>query len=255
MHVCNICGKEFKQKCHLENHKNKKNPCIKSEKQKEIDTLKCEFENMLIEFEKIKNEKEQLIKENEELKNKNNLDVSITSNNVNINTGVINNNNINVIKIIDHGKEDYSKIDIKKIMMDNPVLPNLNYISTVIYHVHCNDNLPEYHNIYVSDINRNRAMIYNDGKWMSTDKEIAMDKLFNNIVSCVDDVTENTSSQNKFINYINEIQKVNPFGKNYTKKNRKTALSNSEHLLYDNKTKIMAVKNIDEKPKTVIKNK
>ena len=137
-------------------------------------------------------------------------------------------------------------------MLDNQVLPNLNYISTVIYYVHCNNELPEYQNIYVSDINRNRAMVYNDGKWVCTDKNTTIDKLFNNIASCVDEITENTSSPNEFINYKNEIKKVNPFGTLYSKKNKKTALKNTENLLYDNKDKIISIKGIRKNKNNII---
>ena len=200
-YVCETCNHTFNQKSHYNTHLNRKIPC----KEKKI---KCDIEN---ENKKIKTKLkksidiiEQLKKENEELKNckitseTNNTNINIHSdiNNININNGVIN-NNFNVIKIIDHGKEDYSKVDIKKIMLENPILPNLNYISTVIYYVHCNDELPEYQNIYISDMNRNKAMVYHDGKWNSVDKESTMDKLFNNIISLVDNETENISNPKK----------------------------------------------------------
>jgi len=134
-------------------------------------------------------------------------------------------------------------------MLENPILPNLNYISTVIYYVHCNDELPEYQNIYISDMNRNKAMVYHDGKWNSVDKESTMDKLFNNIISLVDNETENISNPNDFFNYTDEIKKVNPFGSHYYKKNRKIAKSNSENILYDNKDKIINIKDIKLKTK------
>ena len=111
-------------------------------------------------------------------------------------------------------------------------------------------------NIYISDINRNKVIAYEDGKWVNKDKNNTIEQLFNNITNCVDTVTENTNKPNKLANYSNEIQKVNPFGILYTKKNRNTALSNSQNVLYDNKDKIKATKiKVIKNEKLEIKNK
>ena len=238
LYVCEICDHKFKQKSHYINHNKRKIPC---KNQSSIIEVQEELKKTIKLVNKLK-------KENKMLKNDKAITNIIGDNNVNNvnNVNIINNNtinnNINVIQIIDHGKEDYSKIDIEKIMLDNPHLPPLNYISTVIYHVHCSEKYPEYQNIYISDINRNKVIAYEDGKWVNKDKNNTIEQLFNNITNCVDTVTENTNQPNKLVNYSNEIQKVNPFGRLYTKKNRKTALSNSQNVLYDNKDKIKATK-------------
>ena len=257
IHLCVICGREFKKKNHLDNHNNKKFPCVKIDKQNEIERIKEELEkykNITIELEKYKNENEQLKKEIEELKNTkdiiNNNDINIDIKDINIHNNINITNNYNVIKIIDHGKEDYTKLDIKKIMLENKVLPKYNYISTIIYYIHCNEEYPEYQNIYISDMSRNKAMIYHDGKWISADKVSTMDNLFNSIVNSVDTIIENCSEVEKFENYITEIKRVNPFGKFYSLKNKKTAMTNSENVLYDNKEKIKSIKNI--KPKSIV---
>ena len=247
LYPCEICGHVFKQKGHFKDHQARKNPCKKPITITEVqDELKKTIELVNI-----------LKKENELLKTSKETNISGDNNGtININNGTIN-NNINVIQITDHGKEDYSKVDIEKIMLDNPHLPPFSYISTVIYHVHCSEKYPEYQNVYISDINRNKIIAYEDGKWINKDKNNTIEKLFNNIANCVDTVTENSKEPNKFINYSNEIQKVNPFGRMYTKKNRKTAISNSENVLYDNKDKIKAIKSskssvINKKIKQII---
>jgi hypothetical protein len=250
-YTCNICGHVFKQKCHFSDHKNRKYPC---KNQSSIIEVQEELKKTIKLVNKLK-------KENKMLKN-DKITTNITGDNNLNNVKIINNNtinnNINVIQIIDHGKEDYSKIDIEKIMLENPHLPPLNYISTVIYNVHCSEKYPEYQNIYISDINRNKVIAYEDGKWVNKDKNNTIEKLFNNITNCVDTVTENTNNPNKIANYSNEIQKINPFGRLYTKKNRNTALSNSQNVLYDNKDKIKATKiketKIKETKIKVIKN-
>ena len=259
LYPCEICGHIFKQKGHFMDHKARKKPC---KKPVTIADVQDELKKTIELVNKLKKENELLKNENDKnIKDSKDKDININGNingDVNINNGTVNNNNINVIHIIDHGKEDYSKIDIEKIMLDNPVLPPLNYISTVIYHIHCSEKYPEYQNVYISDINRNKAIAYEDGKWINKDKNNTIDTLFNNIASCVDTVTENAVDPNKFINYSNEIQKVNPFGRLFTNKNRKKALSNSENILYDNKDKIKTIKNPKltkaSKTKNLVKN-
>ena len=97
---------------------------------------------------------------------------------------------------------------------------------------------------------------YPDFKESEDEMEEIIQGDINNITNCVDTVTENTNKPNKLANYSNEIQKVNPFGILYTKKNRNTALSNSQNLLYDNKDKIKATKiKVIKNEKLEIKNK
>ena len=259
LHVCEICEHIFKQKGHLRDHHARKNPC---KKPITITDIQDELKKTIELVNKLKKENELLKNENDKNINgdNNTKDININGDNngnININNNTVN-NNINVIQIIDHGKEDYSKIDIEKIMLDNLVLPPLNYISTVIYHIHCSEKYPEYQNVYISDINRNKVIAYENGKWTNKDKNNTINELFNNIANCVDTVTENAIEPNKFINYSNEIQKVNPFGRLYTNKNRKTALSNSGNILYDNKDKIKTIKNSKltkaSKAKNLVKN-
>ena len=102
-------------------------------------------------------------------------------------------------------------------------------------------------------MSRNKAMVYHDGKWISADKVSTIDNLFNTIVNSVDTIVENCLEVEKFENYITEIKMVNPFGKFYSLINKKTAIINSENVLYDNKEKIKSIKNI--KPKSIIINK
>ena len=248
LYVCENCGKEFTRKDNLKRHNiDKKKPCLK------IDTIiKIKNEE---DTEKLKEKYELIIKENEKLKREieekntiiNNNNSNITNNNSNNNS---NNNNINItnnyniVKIVDHGKENYNNIDIKKIIKDNKVLPELNYINTIIYHIHCNDDFPEYQNIFISDKNRDKATIYRNGRWNNVDKDTTMDKLFDNVINHYDDLIENEDSKNfkNYINYDKEIRKIIPQSNFYSKKNRKGAINNVEGMLYDNKEKIKSLK-------------
>jgi hypothetical protein len=259
VYTCQLCGREFKKKDHLNNHNNKKIPCIKTDKLYEIELIKKELEKYKLENAELKKNENnieiQLIKQelekyklinNELMKEINNLKGTnnfITNNNININ----NNINFNVVKIIDHGKEDYTKLDIKNLMLNNKYLSKYNYISTIIYYIHCNDDYPEYQNIYISDLSRNKAMIYYDGRWTHANKFLTIDNLFNSIFNSVDEIIENSSNPKKFKNYISEINKISPSGKEFSLKNKKNAIINSEIVLHSNKEKIKSLKYYKQK--------
>ena len=250
-HICETCGKNFERKDHFIKHTQKrKKPCIKKniidDKDDVFEKITAENEilkkenlilkenRMLKENEELKEKEIEIIKENEELKEK--IDIIKNNNTTIINNNINITNNFNVIKIIDHGKEDYTKINIEKILKDNNILPALNYISTVVYYIHCNDNFPEYQNIFIPDLSRNKASIYYNGKWKNVDKDTTMEKLFNSVINHIDDITE--KNPNEYVNYENEIQQVITQGRLYSKRNKKGAINNVEGILYDNKQKI-----------------
>ena len=132
-------------------------------------------------------------------------------------------------------------------MLKNNILSKYTYISTIIYYIHCNDEYPEYQNIYISDNNRNNAKIYYNGKWSNADKKLTIGNLFNSIVNTLDDVFENSSDIRKFTNYISEINHINPFSNIFSIKDKKKVIFNSEQILYNNRDKIKTVKNIKNK--------
>ena len=242
IHKCVICCREFKKKNHLDNHNKKKIPCVKSEKQNEFEFIKLELEKYKLENEQLKKEIEQLKNSNECITLNNNIN---NINNINNNINIV--NNFNVIKIIDHGKEDYNRIDLKKIMLKNNILSKFTYISTIIYYIHCNDEYPEYQNIYISDKSRNNAKIYYNGKWSDANKKLTIDNLFNSIVNTLDDVFENSSDIRKFTNYISEINHINPFSNIFSQKDKKQVIHNSEQILYNNRDKIKTIKHVKNK--------
>ena len=147
VYICNMCNKNFNKKSNYITHiKNKKNPCLDNTKKiknnENISNYKCNFCNKtfsridnfkrhLIERCKIRREETQekeiifsnllqrvelLEKENLQLNNKivllentkGNKNIQNNKNIKNLNNGIINNT-----FIIQHGKEDFSKIDDK----------------------------------------------------------------------------------------------------------------------------------------------
>ena len=146
--------------------------------------------------------KEQLKKEVERLSNENKVTIVNNVNNGNVNGNVIinnNNNNINVIQIVNHGQEDYQKINMNEILkkLENP--PVFERVSSVIYYIHCNDDYPEYQNIYVTDLSRGKMKMYKDGEWQNMETKPVVDVLYNKIIEHYDDDDEENKKIFTFI--------------------------------------------------------
>ena len=212
-YTCNICVKEFTTQQNLTYHK-EHNSCkianfeckyckktftaypnmyrhVKTackEKKKADDDrenildrlVKLEEKNKLLEQDH--SEIEKIKKENRKLKAQLKKVVKLTPNPNNINTGNINNinngtinNNLNVI-LVGYGKEDMSKInkdDMLKILQHG-------YDSTLhlTNRVHFNPELPEYNNIYISNMKDKFAMMFDGKDWILTMKEDLIQKIY-----------------------------------------------------------------------------
>ena len=232
LYKCKICEKEFKQKCHYENHLNRIRPCEKLTKiihenplnlhvlpQKaenkcsycyktysRSDVLKnhlliCKIKkqdieekeeilNKLLEqntllvstIDQQKEQINQLIKTNENLINQ--MKIKHTQNNKNIKHQ--NNGTINNINIVAFGKENLSKIDNKEFF---EALTQMGYKipAKMFEKIHINDKYPEYKNIYISDINRGKAMVHDGKKWKLDKYNNISDKLLDKILNFMEE--------------------------------------------------------------------
>ena len=99
-------------------------------------------------------------------KNSNN---KITNNNDNsINNNNQTNNTQNNIVMVNFGKEDLSIIDEKQFIdrvIKKPMLSGVKIPDEVLKIIHFNPQYPQLSNIYISDINREKCMVYEDGEW------------------------------------------------------------------------------------------
>ena len=200
----------------------------------ELDKLKIENEKLKKEIERLLNENKNNINivnniNNENIvNNTNNGNIVNNTNNGNIvnntnNQNITINNNINIIQIVNHGEENYDKINMNEIIekLNNP--PPLERVSSMIYYIHCNDEFPEYQNIYVSDLSRGKMKIYKNGEWRNIETKSTVDALYNKIIEYYDDSNEDHKKIFSFIK--KEANKTYPCSANYTDKKRKEGIN------------------------------
>ena len=183
---CQYCNKTFNKKFnmlrHLNNCKIKKSKDLEKINEKsEITELRetvILLKNKLDAMENIKDELEDVKqKYNQISKTINNT----TNNNNNINTtnNTLNNqtinNNIN-IQLRDYGKEDYSHLTKDELIR----ILNRGFYSVpeMINFLHFNKNVPENHNIYVSNLRDNSINVYKQGKWNKMPIKQTIDDLY-----------------------------------------------------------------------------
>lgn len=101
--------------------------------------------------------------------NSNNTNTNTNSNNA-INTTNTNSNNV-VFNLVNYGKEDLAKIDIKHFInnvVKNNKASGVKIPEEILKLIHFNPDYPEHNNIYISDINREKYMVYEDNQWKLT---------------------------------------------------------------------------------------
>ena len=175
---CSFCNKQYSSKYTLTRHLND-NCKIK----KDSDNEKENIFKLLLEKDKENKEKiNQLEKQNKILMDKidkliNLKEYSKPSKIINDNKNITNNlsntiNNYsktqNNIVMVNFGKEDLSIID-KQIFLDRIIKKNINGVKIpdeVLKIIHFNPMYPQLYNIYISDINRDKCMVYENGEWI-----------------------------------------------------------------------------------------
>jgi len=184
---CQYCHKKYSSKSTLTRHL-KDNCKIKKEK----DCEKEKIFKLLLEKDKqkeneineLKKQNKIITKQNKKLMDKidklinlndksSQIPVPITNNisSTNINSNNINlNNTQNNIVMINFGNEDLGIIN-KKEFIDRVVKKQISGVKIpeeILKIIHFNPQYPQLSNIYISDINREKFMVWEDGKWVLT---------------------------------------------------------------------------------------
>ena len=109
----------------------------------------------------------------------------ITNTNLNSNNihTVTNNTIINnpTIKLVDFGKENLEKINFQ-VFIDAIKSQGAGLYNKAIEGIHFNVDYPENQNVYISDLNRERVMIYKDEKWIIDNWETIFNELLEKVI-------------------------------------------------------------------------
>lgn len=168
--------------------------------------------------------------------NTNNTNNNNTNNTQNINNGMINNN----IILVGYGKEDMSKIDYSDIIkcvsngFDSPL--------KMIEMVHFNPKYPEFHNIYIPNMNNNYAMKYDGESWTLVPRQETIDGLYdrkkNYIEENIEDFIKSLSTSKKnSLNRWLDSDDAHDYVKTL-KENIKLLLYNKRHIVMNTRSKI-----------------
>ena len=219
---CKYCNKQFTAYSNM--HRHVKSTCKekkKSDKNKEdilqklIKDREKDHEEFLKLKEQVKKQSKQLKEKDKQLKEKDKqlkekdkqlkkiIKIDKSDNSIktiktnNINNGTIN-NNVNVI-LVGYGKEDMSKINKDKMLK----ILQQGFDSTLHLtdHVHFNPDLPEYNNIYISNMKDKFAMMFNGKDWVLTMKDDLVQKVYddkkNYIETNLDDFVNSLTKDRK----------------------------------------------------------
>ena len=134
----------------------------------------------------------ELKKSNEKLQNKINKIVTknkiINNTSTNTNTNTNSNNNISntvinnpTIKLVNFGSEDLDKINYQ-IFIDTIKSQGAGLYNKAIEGIHFNKDYPENQNIYISDLNRERVMVYKNEKWIIDNWDTVFPELLEKVI-------------------------------------------------------------------------
>lgn len=102
---------------------------------------------------------DELKKQIKEKKNKSKINININNSN----------NYGNIVNVYEHGKENLNQISNNLILDAIRKGQGVSHITNIIESIYLNPDLPQYQNIYISDINRQKCMVHNGFKWILAD--------------------------------------------------------------------------------------
>ena len=236
---CKFCEKTFSRIDSLSRHLKKCKEKEKDDNDKQdllnlVNLLNKQIEEHRIEKEEYKKEKEEYKKELE--KRNKQIDELIKKTGVNI--GTQNNNIQNNIQILAYNNTDVSHLTdsdyLKCLKHSNFCIPHL------IKEIHFNPKKPENHNIYISNLKNNYAMVYDGNKWNIKDRDESIQNLIDDkeiiIEQKLEEWIENGNKyptiMKKFTRYIDK--KENDTVLNKIKSEIKLMLFNNRDIILGN---------------------
>jgi hypothetical protein len=238
---CNYCSKIFSRHDSLTRHLHTCKVKLSNETK-----LKEEYELLKNEFNNFKNEMMETQKKLINVLNQNKIHPK-TLNKINNNCNNNNSNNNSNNKIINNTYVKFDRVDISKVLSKKEIVGILNKklqsLEEVIKLVHFNEKLPEYSNIYITNMRDNNAYVFNGINFITVSKDEVINDLINNYSEEIElsfDTYKNKLSEHTvkrlevFLEQLNSDDKfVDSSNKAYS--NYKLyKVANIKRLIYDN---------------------
>jgi hypothetical protein len=215
-YICNTCKKEFS--CRQSKYEHIKNVCKNKNKTEIIDNKLEEFKNTILDIiqKNCKIHPKTLQKINKQLVNNNSNN---TTNNGTINNGPVINNTY-----VKFGNEQLANLLTRKDML-NIINKQCLCIEESIKTVHFNKSLPEYNNIFITNMKDTIAYIFDGSRFILTSKDEVINNLYNNHLENIEqfldesEIPENKYTKiTKFLDVLNDDDKSFIDGANNNKK-------------------------------------
>lgn len=196
--ICEYCSNIFLTKKYLNNHI--KNNCkakmnIINDKDKEIQKLQKEIKTL---------KSKQICQ--------------------NINVGTINNTNINII-LVNYEDSNLSKLTDDKINEILEVSDVYQVVPHLIKEIHFNPEIPENHNVCITNMKSGFMNVYRNGQWEIVDKKTEIE----NIINDKETTLSEWAARNPEVAEILEVYRT----RKYEEDNEKIMLKESELMLYN----------------------
>jgi hypothetical protein len=192
LYECEKCNKKFNKKSSYIYHtEKKKNPCMGTKKyacsncnlyfsfqsglSRHVNKI-CAIVKNNNKFEVLQNEVNDVKKILLDITKNNEITKTTKTTNIqNTNTNNIIQNNVNII--IPFGKEDFD--DIADDIILKALKEGSKSIQKLAESIYIGEKYPHYHNLYISDLNRNLINCYEgNNKWITKTKDIIMENLY-----------------------------------------------------------------------------
>jgi uncharacterized C2H2 Zn-finger protein len=160
--ICNYCQKTFTRKYHLLRHID--NNC---KVKRGNDAKMEEMMERLIKIEEANSKNEIKIQKLQEENRKYRQQIT-TQNNTQ-------NNNV-TITINAYGSEDISKISVSK--LKSILRRGMMSVPALVETMHFDKNIPENHNVYISNMRDNYVLMFDGKKWCLKDRNLALDQIY-----------------------------------------------------------------------------
>ena len=234
---CTDCNKLFTRKYNLDRHTDGR--CKKAKENKKIEVLEKKIDKLTDIIKELKedNINTEIVSNNISKNNTTNSHNMINSNNVNNTADTIVNNTVdtivnNNIQLVKFGEEDLKKIAFEAIKYMNGYEGFYNLIKDT----HFNEEVPENHNIYVSNSKFKNACVYDGERWLLRNLDEVRGELIEKKYDFLCDRFDTLKGESKISSSMEK--KFMRFCKNYselTGKQEKDFKNSIDLILYNNR--------------------